>query len=637
MKPLKRGFPRAINVLVFDVETLSATTGKPYFLSMFDGISEPVLKPVTQGTILEEVIEYLEQRCSKRSYNVMFAHNLSFDITALVSQKENEIFEQRYPPLIDHPHAEIRIMCEKTWYAKIRLKKNNARILILDSANFIKGSLERISHELHFKNQKPERPWFVKHGRAPRNKDEWYRLRSYVRGEIKAEHELAELVTEMHRGYNVSISVSASQLASRVFAKNYITRTIPQAPGYIRWLAEQTIHGGRSGAFVSMPQAFPNVNMYDYNSFYSWAMTRLPPITSGRWEQVEDFVEDAEGFYRISGHVKRCRYPIVIKSTSAFEYANDEHVQGIPITSYELREALATEELIPSSVKGWVWRPTTEAENPFQGYVEEFYRKKSETSKDDPLYITYKLLLNCLYGKTYQAIRADGYEEEPDLLWRNGRVIRNRIQYRAGGLYLPHVGSWITSMCRAKLHADLHLHEGIDCATDSFKTLRDVPTGNELGALKLVTKGLLLLIRPKLYVMLSPKIQEEVIQTGDLREYLRRNLDALTYSEDGKGDITKFALHGYWGTCQQLLQLYVEKGNEYVVEHMTKIRESILRGKAARVMETQGRSLHIDWEEEKGFCGLRKKIAIKTYELCTLQCFQCPSGFCSMGETYGIH
>jgi len=83
-----------------------------------------------------------------------------------------------------------------------------------------------------------------------------------------------------------------------------------------------------------------------------------------------------------------------------------------------------------------------------------------------------------------------------------GNVKKNEIRYKAGGIYLPHVGSWITSMCRAELHDALHEYDGIDCATDSFKTKRsDVPTGERLGELDHEYEGMLLLIRPKLYMM----------------------------------------------------------------------------------------------------------------------------------------
>ena len=89
------------------------------------------------------------------------------------------------------------------------------------------------------------------------------------------------------------------------------------------------------------------------------------------------------------------------------------------------------------------------------------------------------------------------------------------------------------------------------------------------GELKLESEGLLLLIKPKLYVMFSKPIQVEVEKEGNLREYLKKNLDSLNVGED----IVKYALHGFWGNPKQLLELYVEKGNEYIVEHMVKIKE----------------------------------------------------------------
>ena len=51
-------------------------------------------------------------------------------------------------------------------------------------------------------------------------------------------------------------------------------------------------------------------------------------------------------------------------------------------------------------------------------------------------------------------------------------------------MYLPHVGSWITSQTRAFLHRDLHNFRGVDCATDSFKTLKDIRVSKTIGGLK---------------------------------------------------------------------------------------------------------------------------------------------------------
>ena len=261
------------------------------------------------------------------------------------------------------------------------------------------------------------------------------------------------------------------------------------------------------------------------------------------------------------------------------------------------------------------------AENPFKDYVAHFYEKKNSVAKEDPRFVTYKLLLNCLYDKTYQTVRLTDYDEEPNIVWNEQRnkAVRNEIVYRAGGIYLPHVGSWITAMCRAKLHQDMHKYKAIDCATDSFKTTMTVPEGDRLGELKLESEGLLLLIKPKLYVMFSKEVQTEVEKEGNLRDYLKKNLDSLNVGED----IVKFALHGFWGDPKQLLELYVEKGNEYIVEHMVKIKEALRQGKQPRVMETQKRHLKVDWNKEIRPCGITLDEALKTMKLCNGNCFSC--------------
>jgi hypothetical protein len=56
---------------------------------------------------------------------------------------------------------------------------------------------------------------------------------------------------------------------------------------------------------------------------------------------------------------------------------------------------------------------------------------------------------------------------------------------------------------------------------------------------------------------------------------------------------------------------------------MTKTREAIRQRKRARVMETQRRTLNIEWQNEIGFCGVPKQEALEQKELCNNQCFLC--------------
>jgi len=132
-------------------------------------------------------------------------------------------------------------------------------------------------------------------------------------------------------------------------------------------------------------------------------------------------------------------------------------------------------------------------------------------------------------------------------------------------------------------------------------------------------EGLLLLIRPKAYMMFSPEIEREAESFSDLRQYLKQNLERL----DPSKDIVRYATHGFWGTPKQLLELYIEKGNEYVVQHMVKTREAIRQNKQARVMEAQTRHIGVDWKTEYGLCGQPKNQAITYVDSCVENCFNC--------------
>lgn|GEM_PF-1623778 len=627
IKPLLNHFPRKSNLLVFDTET---DNGDPYLLTFYDGFKITYFK-VNEDSILQTFFTFLNEHCSKNQNNIIFAHNLLFDLTAVLCKYERNIFQWRDPPRQDVYEegrflGSIKIFYEKQCFAQIRLK-NGAYVKLLDSTNFIRGSLYDLSRALQFKYKKRERPYFVKEGRAPKTREEWQKLYLYCNAEIKAEYELAKFILGMHKRYDVGFSVSQAQLGSKIFRKYFLKESIPQIPEYIRKFAELTIHGGRANVFVNTPILIPNVKMYDYNSFYPYAMTLIPPISKGEWVKVKygrpiRELDEYEGFYKVRGYVENCKYPIIIKSAKSLEYANGEEIKNTWTVSYELREALRNNEIEIKNLEGYLWKPDKNATNPFKDYVEHFFNEKNKCERNNPLYLANKLLLNALYGKTYQAIRLTDYTEEPELVWNEdlGKCMKNEILYRAGGLYLPHIGSWITSLCRAILHKDLHRYQAIDCATDSFKTLKTAPGGNKLGDLKLECEGLLLLLRPKLYVIFSKEIQKEVMEIGDLREWLRRN--NIYELKEGR-DILRYALHGFWGNVHELLELYRDRKTEYKTMHMNKIKEAIKQRKKARVMENVKRELNVNWGNELGLCNILKEEALKEKELCNLQCFIC--------------
>lgn len=85
---------------------------------------------------------------------------------------------------------------------------------------------------------------------------------------------------------------------------------------------------------------------------------------------------------------------------------------------------------------------------------------------------------------------------------------------------------------------------------------------------------------------------------GDLREYLKQNLKNLELSKD----VVKYALHGFWGDLYTMFELYALKGTEYIVRHMTKIKESMKQRKQPRIMETRRRHMRVDWKRRSKSC-----------------------------------
>lgn len=601
VKPLKSNYPQQHKLIVFDTETLSATTGEAYLLIFYNG--ETVYsRKVNKNVIEYAFLDYLLKNCTSKKFSyILIAHNLPFDLTAVFDNHRNLIFgyEDIKFKCFDENHEEllatVHFYTHKIWFAQIKLS-NGVSIKVVDSFAFIKGSLYKLSRILGFKYKKRERPFFVQHGKKPRNRKEWRELHRYCYTEIKAQYELGEWILKLHQKYDVTFCVSIAQLSSKIFRKHFLKKPIPQIPEHIRKLVEQTIHGGRASVFVSTPCLIFNVKMFDYNSFYPFSMGNLPNITKGNWEKVACFDNEHEGFYWISGFVKPCKYPLIIKNIVSMKFANNEYVSEIPIASYELREALRNHELNLKEIHGYIWIPHEKAVNPFKNYVEHFYEEKNRYEKTNPLYIQAKLLLNSLYGKTYQTLLDEESKNQADCYidFKRNCLVDLKKFWRAGGLYLPHVGSWITSQCRAILHKALHDYEGIDCSTDSFKTTLNVETSNSLGGLKKESEGMLLLLRPKMYVMFSLEKQKEFLDSNlPFTFWLKKKLSSLKIGKNE--DIVKFATHGFWGKPSRLLEMVANEKYVYEVKRMRKIREALRQHKNPRVMFTQKRALKMDW------------------------------------------
>jgi len=53
--------------------------------------------------------------------------------------------------------------------------------------------------------------------------------------------------------------------------------------------------------------------------------------------------------------------------------------------------------------------------------------------------------------------------------------------------------------------------------------------------------------------------------------------------------------------------------------------------KYPRIMERGIRTIKVDWKQEMGLCGVPKEKALKTLEMCNLDCFTCAHSEVTMG------
>jgi signal peptidase I len=509
--------------------------------------------------------------------NAIFFHNLRYDLPILfmryadkfalsyskfiIDKDLKEVTKQRYDKSINDyrllsSDTSITLFTGKQFFAFV--KRGKKRIMILDSFSFLPNSLKRLALKLKLQHKKKTPPKGL--GKRIFKPEDKAFIR-YALNDVIVEYELAQFIIEFHKLFNVRICVSSPQLFARIFKHRFIRKgdiiQFPDNPKIID-MAIKSYHGGRNGLFIPEGWVKGRILKYDYVSAYPFAMKNIPNFLSGEWVLTNHFITEYEGVYQISGYAEKCPYPVIIKNDNRIEFYNGEAFTDVCITSYELREAIRLNEVKITAIKGYIWKPDKADYNPFADYVDYFFKKKSETPKDNPLYEFFKVGLNSLYGKTIQAISKDR-EADIHLTIINGKVVKKSKEYEAGGLYNPPIASLITGYVRAMLHRDIHNYQALDCSTDSFSTFSDkVKIGAGLGDLKLEYElDKMLYVRAKFYIGFKGR------------------------------KILCYATHGYQGSPQQFLSQLKNHTSRYKVKRIVQIKEALKQQKKPLSNETK--------------------------------------------------
>jgi hypothetical protein len=528
---------RGINLLVGDSETVK---GDAISLQLYDAASGAAFFDVTPQTSADTLLRELFRRGDRTKENLLWFHNVEFDIGVLFKDWQESTWHRTSPMLSKNVLGLglIRLELHRAFNPfHVIYFPDGLCWRLTDSMSYFRMSLAAAGEKLGLIERKREQPLGEEWGERPPTDEERPAFVEYALADVKSLYEMASIILAAHFRYGISASVSTPNMAAKIFKTQYLgsevgrlkkyrtlrisdsVRTFKKYPASVlRMLSDPSLAWPRPGpmedrvlelsllgyrggknAIYAAPGVYSGVTEADMVSAYSQALCSLPPLTKGKFAETDRVMPGAAGLYRVTGRIKgKCRYAPLAALDGALIY---EGVFDTVATGYELEAARAEIEL--ATVQGVYFIPSADARQPFTPYVEDMFERKRVLGRGDPQRELVKLLVNGLYGKLSQLVPS----EEPMLL---------EPVLKAGELYNPFVAAQVTGYVRAKLH-----RLEVDCAalhvsTDSVLTQQGekLSLGSGLGELSMEgksgrpMKGDLLLLGPRRYALIDPHTGE---------------------------------------------------------------------------------------------------------------------------------
>jgi len=563
IKKLTRGCPDNVNIIAIDTETVN---GEPYTIQIADRFDTEIYF-VSGNNIFDTFYQQIRKRLLKETFNVIYGHNLEFDLPVIFYPYREKFIENEFNVKYHTFHA--KVYTGNLYFAQLTI--DEIPVMFLDSFRFVMTGLEKALHDLELPAQKFNAPEGL--GEKKLISKEFI---EYAKNDAQCEYILASWIVNRCKEYDIPIPVSVAQFAQYIFRKHFMDtkKIIPFPPDDAVNMALLSYHGGKNGCYINTPCLVKNINLYDINSAYPYAMANLPPLYGGKFKHVTEYKPGYIGIYEISGKYKPCKYGLLYDHK--FEKIKSTYIKDVCITSYEIDAALSHGELDIETIEGYIYIPDTTQENPLRNYVKHFYTLKKTAKNITEKWIA-KVCLNSLYGKFIQT--TEELEDEYFIV----SVKKESLEiiekdYIAGGMFNPFLASLITAHTRCYCHDLEHRYNAIHTATDSIFTRETAETGDDLGNLKFEGNGTLLLLRNKLYIFFKDTFN--------------------TDNQDIKKHISKYALHGFYANLDTLIELWKSQTNTYEYQKMTKIKQSLIqinKNRKANMFNDYQSTLKIDW------------------------------------------
>lgn len=400
-------------------------------------------------------LNFLFSRKFEGAWN--FFYNLGYDAEVILKLLDSELYRYKHTHKLSFKFDEYKInyipdRC-------LRINQGHHSVVFYDIAQFYHKSLTDAYQQnigkldQNYLQIKTKRAQFSKSFYLHNRK----KIRNYCIQDCILTKKLAEnwinLFSDAFRFYPQRW-ISSGYLAEKVLINNDIS--IPKfssIPYEIHDLAFRSYFGGR---FEILKRGFiGKAFLYDVNSAYPYAITKIPDLTNGRWVKSKTIHPRAKvGFFKILAKIPDGKHipPFPFKVN---------HIVIFPSGNFETYVTLA--ELQSCEKKNYYkimdsWQFIPESKHyPYKDFIKKWYNKRLELKQcNNPLQLPIKIILNSIYGKT-------------------GQTVRGMI----GNLFNPIIFSFITGYARAQLY-DFVIKNGIEKNVVSFAT-DSICTTTKLG------------------------------------------------------------------------------------------------------------------------------------------------------------
>ena len=424
------------------------------------------------GITIDTVIKFLTRPKFETAWN--FCYNLTYDgsvILKLLGKKVLDTYKTKRAFRFKHKKYSFFYLPKKT----LRISKGHHSWVFYDITQFYDFKPLNKAYESNIKKL-PDSYLKMKSKRSEFSPNYYRKNRNQVRqyciDDCVLTKELSQHWIDIFQkafGFYPARWISSGYLAEKVLINHGIDvpyfRDLPYPLQEFAW---SSYFGGR---FEIIQRGFiGEAWLYDINSAYPFALTKMPDFTKGSWRYGMREIDPKciMGFFKImvkypDGHylpafafrrITQNNNLICYPSGQFITYATLEELQNVDSRHYEI-------------ISSWQFfddNPTY----PFKEFIEKHYAKRLQLKQNkDPMQLPIKIILNAIYGKMGQ-----------------------KVNRRIGNLFNPVIFAFITGYARAQLYGFVKDHglekDVVAFATDSVCITRPINVDSkELGGFSL--------------------------------------------------------------------------------------------------------------------------------------------------------